>query len=209
MSKEIPEHLESDYCPHCGVDSPNLTKVHNFETECHNPLELVREKHWGIYVCRRCGGVVAAEFWTGNSYSGAKIEGIKMYPSVKLVDESIPDPARTYLQQALASIHAPAAAIMVAASAIDAMLKAHNYENGNLHGRIEQAAKDHLITATMSAWAHEVRLDANDQRHADKNALLPTQDDAVKCVEFSLALAEYLFVLPARVKRGLKSAKSK
>ena len=71
------------------------------------------------------------------------------------------------------------------------------------------AAKDHLITDTMSAWAHEVRIDANDQRHADKNAQLPAQEDAVKCVEFSLALAEYLFVLPARVRRGLQSAKSK
>jgi len=209
MGKEIPEHLETDYCPHCGVDRPNLVKAHSLEAECHNPLELVREKHWGIYVCRRCGGVVAAEFWTANSYSGAKIEGVKMFPSVKVVDESIPEPARTFLQQALASIHAPAAGIMVAASAIDAMLKTHKYETGNLYGRIEQAAKDHLITDTMSAWAHEVRLDANTQRHADKGASLPTQEDALRCVEFSLALAEYLFVLPARVKRGLKAAKSK
>ena len=68
--------------------------------------------------------------------------------------------------------------------------------------RIEEAAKNHLITSEMAAWAHDVRLDANDQRHADVAASLPTTADAQKCVEFARALAEFLFVLPARVQRG-------
>ena len=54
----------------------------------------------------------------------------------------------------------------------------------------------------MAAWAHEVRLDANDQRHADEGAPLPAEADAAKVIEFAKALAEFLFVLPARVARG-------
>jgi hypothetical protein len=54
----------------------------------------------------------------------------------------------------------------------------------------------------MTAWAHEIRLDANDQRHADEDALLPEISDAEKAVAFATALAEFLFVLPARVQRG-------
>ncbi len=52
---------------------------------------------------------------------------------------------------------------MLAASSIDAMLKEKGYKVGGLYDRIKQAAKDHLITDEMAAWAHDVRLDANDQ----------------------------------------------
>ncbi len=129
-----------------------------------------------------------------------------MYPSVSEIEESIPQNARSYLSQAVSSIHAPAGAVMLAASAVDAMLKAKNYKEGSLYKRIDQAAKDHLITEDMAKWAHDVRLDANDQRHADENASLPIEDDARRAVEFGLALAQFLFVLPARVRRGMGKA---
>jgi hypothetical protein len=54
----------------------------------------------------------------------------------------------------------------------------------------------------MKLWAHEVRLDANDQRHADESAPLPSEADAKKAIEFAQALAQFLFVLPALVTRG-------
>ena len=56
----------------------------------------------------------------------------------------------------------------------------------------------------MAAWAHEIRLDANDQRHADEAAELPTEDDARKALAFATTLAQLLFVLPSRVARGRK-----
>lgn len=94
---------------------------------------------------------------------------------------------------------------MLAASSIDAMLKEKGYTEGDLYPRIEEAAKKHLITGEMATWTHDVRLDANDQRHADENAALPSEADASKCVEFAKALAEFLFVLPNRVERGRKT----
>jgi hypothetical protein len=53
---------------------------------------------------------------------------------------------------------------MLCASAVDAMLKAKSYKDGTLYGRINQAAKDHLITPEMAKWAHDVRIEANDPR---------------------------------------------
>jgi hypothetical protein len=91
---------------------------------------------------------------------------------------------------------------MLAASSVDAMLKAKGYKEGKLYTRIEKALEDHLITPEMSDWAHEVRLDANDQRHDDEEAPLPEQSDAEKVIEFASALAQFLFVLPARIQRG-------
>ncbi len=91
---------------------------------------------------------------------------------------------------------------MLAASAVDAMLKDKGFKQGSLHGRINDAAKQHLITEEMAAWAHEVRLDANDERHADEEADMPSTDDAERVIEFVLALAQFLYVLPSRVERG-------
>lgn len=81
---------------------------------------------------------------------------------------------RESLSQAIGSQHAPAGAVMLTGSAVDAMLKDKGYKDGTLNAQIDATAKDHLITAEMAAWAHEIRLNANDQRHADESTPLPS-----------------------------------
>ncbi|WP_419604186.1 DUF4145 domain-containing protein [Thiolapillus sp.] len=124
------------------------------------------------------------------------------------VDETLPDKAKDLLEQAIdSSINAPAGAVMLTASSIDAMLKAKGLTEGSLYARIKKAAEQNLITEDMADWAHEVRLNANDQRHADESASLPTSEDAKRVIDFVQALGMVLFVLPARVRRGIESAK--
>lgn len=94
---------------------------------------------------------------------------------------------------------------MLAASAVDSMLKAKGYLDGSLYKRIDKAVAQNLITEDMGKWAHAVRLDANDQRHADDNADLPTEADARRVLDFARTLGEIMFVLPSRVERGLKN----
>ena len=91
---------------------------------------------------------------------------------------------------------------MLCASSVDAMLKEKGLKEGSLYKRIEDASKNNLITEEMSLWAHEVRLDANDERHADEGAELPSETDAKRCIDFVKALADFLFILPARIERG-------
>jgi hypothetical protein len=160
------------------------------------------QKIWAVYSCSRCAALVVARA------AGWNQEVLELYPSGSLgLSDDIPEKAREYLRQALESTVAPAGAIMLAASAVDAMLKAKDLRNGGLSKRINDAASKNLITLEMAQWAHDVRLDANDQRHADEDAPLPTLDDAKRTVEFALALAQFIFVLPARVERGIRSAK--
>ena len=128
-----------------------------------------------------------------------------IWPAPVSVSDAIPARARDFLSQAIASVHAPAGAVMLAASSVDAMLKDKGLKEGSLNTRIDTAAKAHLITSEMGTWAHEIRLDANDQRHADEAAELPSEADARKAIEFVTALAQFLYVLPARVERGRKS----
>ncbi len=127
-----------------------------------------------------------------------------MWPKNEAVSDTVPERAREYLKQAIDSQHAPAGGIMLAASSVDAMLKAKGLKTGTLNSRIDAAARDHLITDEMAAWAHDVRLDANDQRHSDEAVPLPSDNDCSRVIEFAQALAEFLFVLPAKVTRGRK-----
>lgn len=195
------EQLDLDRCPHCHVDRPTLAQLANYETTDYSGGS---RRFWRVYRCARCGGVVTAA-----SSAGWGNPVTECYPSATEVDSSIPEKARAYLQQALNSLHAPAGAVMLAASAVDAMLKAKGYKDGSLYARIDKAASDHLITKEMAQWAHEVRLDANEQRHSDESAGLPGSDSAKRCLDFALALGQFMFVLPARVQQGLEDAKQK
>ncbi len=194
---ELRNHLTLKRCPHCRVDNPNITEITRFST---NSFDNRHPRYWAVYNCNRCGGVVTG----ASDYPNGYVK--ELYPSEIEVSDSIPNKAKAFLNQAIDSLHAPSGAIMLAASAIDAMLKEKGYKKGNLYPRINKATEDHLITEGMSKWAHEIRLDANDERHADENAKLPNSNDAKKTVDFALALAEFLFVLPSKVERGIKNA---
>jgi hypothetical protein len=191
--------LDLDRCPHCGVDKPTLSHQNNFATEDY--LKSTK-RHWAVYSCQRCGGVVVASAQQMN----ARVQEI--YPTPAEIHAAIPERPGEFLRQTLSSGNAPAGAIMLAASSVDSMLKAKGYQEGSLYNRIEKAAADHLITREMAKWAHEVRLEANDQRHADENAPLPTFEESRRVIEFAEALAQFLFVLPARVQSGLNEVKA-
>ena len=186
--------LPLERCPHCGVAKPRIGMLGGYhETQ---DSEGQSHRYWHEYVCASCGGVILAVT--------KAVRGVieQMWPEGDTLPVSIPDRARAFLKQALDSLHAPSGAQILAASAVDAMLKAKGYKDGKLYTRIKAAEDDHLITTEMAEWAHEVRLDANEQRHDDEAAALPTQEEAKKTIEFAKALAQFLFVLPAMVKSG-------
>ncbi len=192
--------LELDRCPHCRVDKPALLGKANLKTKSHSGHI---SRFWTAYVCSRCGGVVIAAAKDENG------DVTEIYPKASVIDVNIPEPAKSYLQQAIDSLHAPAGSVMLSASAVDAMLKEKGYKEGTLFTKINKAVEDHLITPEMAKWAHEIRLDANEPRHADEIKPLPSTDEAQKCVDFTQALGEFLFVLTSRVKRGLADASKK
>lgn len=224
--------LALEICPYCGVARPNLSAtgaggLGNLIVTTQ--FDGSQERTWGTYVCSTCGGVVLAAAasrvskipveQTAKVVAGlAKhtLSGIPritedislLLPETRQIPNEVPDEAREPLREAMATLAAPRASLMVSCSAVDAMLKVKGYETGSLYNRIEAAAADHLITEGMAQWAHQVRLEANGQRHADRSHANPTTQDARLCLDFAMALAEFLFVLPARVSRGLRDSQN-
>ena len=196
----LDDYFKIKRCPHCAVDNPNLLANRGeFTTQGDDGTN---RRTWRSYTCQRCGGVVTA-------YKNSNQNWVeKYYPEIESVDDNIPDKPKAFLQQAIDSTFAPAGSVMLCASAVDSMLKDKGYLDGSLYARINKAADEHVITREMAQWAHQVRLDANDQRHADENAGLPTVDDAKKVITFAKALAEFLFVLPSKIAKGIEETKA-
>ena len=194
--KKLIQELDLEQCPHCGRGKPTLTLIHRHTTSGKIDNQ---EQVWSFYSCSSCGKVVMG--WSKPTDTTA----VEIWPKSKEADESLPSKARVYLQQAINSLAAPSGAIMLAASSIDDMLRTKGYKDGSLYERIKTAATDHLITEQMKEWAHEVRLQSNEERHADEDSELPTPEEATEAINFVEAFAEYLFVLPSKIKRWKES----
>ncbi|MGV2071656.1 DUF4145 domain-containing protein [Agrobacterium vitis] len=133
-----------------------------------------------------------------------------IYPDMKQAHEDIPPVARVFLQQAFDTLHAPDAAAVMAASAVDAMLKERGYADPkkSLYVRIDQALAENVLTQGMADWAHSVRLESNRPRHADTENPHVSHQEARQSVEFAEALGNFLFVLTAKIERGIAAAKN-
>lgn len=201
-----PQLIGLDRCPHCSIASPSLYRV--WWSEHPTPRQDGgNAQMWAAYACRSCGGVLVS---CGFAVAPNLIDKTTwlIWPRPSAAHEDIPEPARTYLQQALETLHAPDAAAVMAGSAVDAMLKVKGLEDGSLYARIDKALAENILTQSMADWAHEVRLGSNRPRHSDSTRPHVTPSEAQQSVEFAEALGHFLFVLTARIQRGIVAAKS-
>lgn len=206
-----------DRCPQCGVAKPLLSYV-NDTLSLRDSSEILMA--WFVYKCSYCKNIVSVKaFINRNDYSHDSTEflnklrvnevrAVDIIPDIKVLDNDLPENPRRYLEQALQSTHMPDGAVMLAGSAIDAMLKLKGYTDGTVYARIEKAVADHLLTQDMSDWAHAVRLESNKPRHADLDEPHATEERAKLTIQFAQALGDFLFVFPAKVARG-KAASEK
>lgn len=191
-------------CPHCSIASPSLNGVWRSQGPTTR-TDGGPKQIWGTYLCASCGSAVTCRAdWDGRAGGVVKFTGI--FPDAKFAHLDIPDPARTFLQQAYETLHAPDAAAVMAGSAVDSMLKHHGLVDGSLYKRIDEALEKNMLTKGMADWAHEVRLGSNRPRHADAEKPHVSPEEARQSVEFAEALGNFLFVLTARISRGLEAA---
>jgi hypothetical protein len=162
---------------------------------------------WITYECSVCEKLVLASTASGSTSkepTGLRVD--LLLPSVQSVPEHMPDRAANYLRQALESLAAPDGAVMLAGSAVDAMLKEQGLTTGTVYDRITNAVETGILTKDMGEWAHEVRLGSNRPRHADADDPHADREDAQRSVEFARMLGHILFTLPFNVEAGKAKA---
>src|SRR5262245_33993757 len=103
-------HLETR-CPHCSI--PNAGFAQWWTSAGVVPRGSPGTVHkWVSYFCKYCGGGILAKGVANDSAESAGI--IERIPTPKAVHEDVPEPARTYLHQAMETLHAPDAAAVMA-----------------------------------------------------------------------------------------------
>ncbi|RNJ44435.1 hypothetical protein B5V01_05995 [Mesorhizobium erdmanii] len=188
-------------CPHCSIANPLLDVIWASRGPTARSDGRPGE-YWATYRCTTCGAVSTVKA----SQVGTEFVIDRIFPSAKVAHDDLPEPARTFLQQAFETLHAPDAAAVMAGSAVDGFLKTKGYGKGSLYERIDLALSDNVLTKGMADWAHSVRLGSNRPRHADKEKPHISPEEAEQAVEFAEALGQFLFVLTARIERGIAAA---
>ncbi len=195
MQKQLSTSLPLERCPHCAMAQPHLARI----TEREN-TRRGGDRRWGVYECPACGGLVVAVTRAGDPAHVI----IECYPAAPNdLPEAIPTRPREYLRQARDLLTQPTGSVTLSSGAVDAMLKEKGLKDGRLYERIHDAVAQHLISEDLAQWARQVGLDPNDPRYGDEWAPMPSLEEARRCLDFALTLADILFVLPARVTRGI------
>jgi hypothetical protein len=134
MSLNLNNSLALESCPHCGRAHPTITMPNQgnwIKFQGHHG----NARMWGVYGCTSCGNLILARGST--EQAGSAVAAV--YPAPKSVAKELPDDPKRFLADAITCLHAPSAAILCCASAVDAMLKLKGYEEGKLYSRINAA----------------------------------------------------------------------
>lgn len=183
-------------CPHCGVSHPVLKRAWASD----GLLDRADGGHpsrWAAFSCTSCGHVVLARGDENDKNGNAYVAEI--FPDIWQVDGIVPERVRNYLTQAHRTLSSPDASTLMSAASIDAMLKDHGLEEGSLYSRIDEAITKGILTQHMADWAHRVRLDSNNPRHADSDRPNLSADDARRAFDYANALTQYLYILPSKM----------
>jgi hypothetical protein len=195
-------HLDLENCPQCQVAKPLLTQQWFSPPHLYNNDQF--DGGWAVYQCSKCRRVILT---CAPGYEEIQL----IWPKQMILPTEIPDRARKALSEAVKIIGAaPSASIIQTQRAVELMLHEKGVTVGKkivFNDKIKEAADKQIIIPAMVDWANEIRWAATDERHLNVDDATP--DDAQQCVEFALALAQNLFVLPARITRGLDKAKLK
>jgi hypothetical protein len=183
-------------CPQCGVSNPLINLIG--KPDKHFKDEWENTYYFFTGSCSKCRRHILF-YGMGGESPDKTVKIVKSFPTLDKAAEELPEMAAKFLQQAIESRHAPDGALMLSASAIDAMLKAIGFTEGTLYARIDQAKNNGAITSAMADWAHSIRLCANEPRHADQDFTGASESDVEQSLAFAKALGEYLFVLPSKV----------
>ena len=125
--------------------------------------------------------------------------------------EELPKRPRAILQNANDVRKSPVACVTTTVRAVEAMMAVKGYcdRSKSLKQRINEAVKAGDLPEAMGDWAHEVR-ELGRETHTDEAPPpLPTDKEAEKALLFANTLAQYLFVLPARISKARKSAQAR
>lgn len=168
---------------HAEKKQPNATKALNFDT----------------LKCGSCASFVQVVWSASHDAHDFRVQPWPLKYS-KAPEHYPVDIGRFWLQakKNLTDQSWDAAAVM-ARSALQLALRAHEAKGANLKQEIDDLATKGLLPSLMQEWAHNVRELGNDSAHPKPDQPPTTAKDAADIVGFLDFLLQYLYTLPKKI----------
>ncbi|MEO8910114.1 MAG: DUF4145 domain-containing protein [Gemmatimonadaceae bacterium] len=189
------------HCPDCGAHS--IFDYRQSDREFGYIMQDGRHRyegipflrvHWRMLRCSNCGRAGLAKFHENN---GPPVIFESFHPralEVARLPAGIPDGIeREYREAELcASVEAWRAASALLRSALEKTLKANSYTKGTLQAKIDEAARDGVITGARKQKAHEdVRVLGNEVVHDDYREV--TEEEVASALHYVQRVLEDLY----------------
>ena len=185
----------ADNCPYCGTIKVSFTVSH-----AHTRYDMHTKYHDISAVCSMCNRSILAIFSGPRSaHDHAVTKKTMMYPPFPSLEAPLHTPEKTsnYFSQGMDNVKSnfDAAGAMFRKALEFGFKEKFPGIQGNLSERIEQAAKQGLLTKELAEWSHQIRLIGNEAVHGGV-----TKEDIEQLKDFSRLVFFYLFSLPGMLK---------
>ena len=184
------------------ITCPFCMETGNFSTEFHAEKKQPNASKMLNFDTLRCGSCASFVQVIWSATRDLHDYRVQPWPlKFEKAPEHFPEDVGRYWLQAKKSLadRAYDAAAVMARSALQVALRAHEAKGENLKQEIDDLAKKGFLPPLMQEWSHNVRELANDSAHPKPAQSATTAQDARDIVKFMDFLFEYLYALPKRI----------
>jgi len=195
-------------CPHCASRKSTFAVVYQW------PDKLLPHVAFFLAICGVCNRGITAKSLQKDAerdhanlasfnidYPNTQFEILEIWPTVNpSAPDGVPPNIASFFAQGAENFRAARwdAAGAMFRKTLDVATKqvAPELAKKSLFDRIDQMAKDSILTPAMRDWSHEIRLDGNGAVHDDEPE---TEPDALAAYKFTEAFLNYAYSLPQLV----------
>lgn len=188
--------MSSFVCPHCQSMSSFTASVTHSGGSAPSGYSHAYLKCQNFECQRNIGGLVNGHDGQSLYDWWPKHVGGKDFPDVPEHIASTADEAHQCL-----SIGAHRGAIALARAVVEATAKDHGVIEGVLDKKIDELAKQGVISEAMKDAAHEIRFAGNEVAHADLAEEPINEEDAQEVLQLMDAILTRVYQEPAQVER--------
>jgi hypothetical protein len=187
--------LDKITCPFCSQNGRFSTEYHA-EKKQPNGVKVL---NFDTLKCGNCASFVQV-FWSASKERHDFRAQPWSLTFDKAPDHYPADVARYWLQakKSLVACNYDAAVVM-ARSAVQLALRAHEAKGANLLEAIDDLARKGLVPPVLQDWSHNVRELGEEAAHPRTAQSPSAAQDAAEVVNFSDFMFEYLYLFPKRI----------
>lgn len=186
---------ERIFCTHCGQDTAHTQRGTAIE---HEDLDVgdgqIYPAEWTVLFmqCNGCGST--SIYVTGEANDSLT----RVYPAQQRM-VGVPDGIKKSYEAAKKIIHvSPEGFCLMVRSALEHVCNDKNAQGRDLKSKIDYLNQQGIIPETLGQMSHKIRTLGNNVAHA--GGFMPTWQDARVMDEFFIALVEYVYIAPEKLR---------